>query len=177
MSEVKRYHPTLIALHWLLAIAIIGVFAMGAFVLDGMKNDVPEKIQLLQMHVLGGASIMILTILRLVVRMNTAKPAPVVTDNPKMDKIGTTVQNSLYLLTLLAAMSGMALAIKADLLNVLFRHVGSLPADFGGFVAHEIHAVMAISLIALTLVHVAGALKHQIVLKNNILDRMSFRKD
>jgi len=177
MSEVKRYHPSLIALHWLLAIAIIGVFAMGAFVLDEMKNDVPAKMLLLQMHVLGGATIMLLTIVRLIVRMKTAKPAPVVTDNPKMDKVGTGVHHALYLFTLLAAMSGMALAIKSDLLNILFRNIGTLPADFEGYVVHEVHAVMAITLIGLTLVHVAGALKHQLVLKNNILARMSLRKD
>jgi cytochrome b561 len=177
MSEVKRYHSALVVLHWLLAIAIAGVFIMGAFVLDGMKNDAPEKIRLLQMHVLGGAGIMLLTLLRLIVRMKTAKPAPVVTDNPKMDKVGTSVQHALYLLTVLAALSGMALAIKSDLLNVLFNQVGSLPADFEGYAAHGVHAVMAMVLIALTLVHVAGALKHQLVLKNNILARLSLRKD
>ena len=50
MSEVKRYNPALIVLHWLLAIAIAGAFVMGAFVLDEMKNDVPEKFQLLQLR-------------------------------------------------------------------------------------------------------------------------------
>lgn len=177
MSEVKRYHPALIVLHWLLALAIAGVFVMGAFVLDGMKNDAPEKVQLLQMHILGGVSIMLLTIVRLIVRIKTATPAAVVTDNPKMDKVGTSVQHALYLLTVLAAMSGMALSIKADLLNVLFRQVGSLPPDFEGYAAHGVHAAMAMALIALTVVHVAGALKHQLVLKNNILARMSLRKD
>jgi cytochrome b561 len=176
MSEVKRYHPSLIVLHWLLAIAIFGAFIMGAFVLDDMKNDVPEKMQLLQMHVIGGISILILTIIRLIVRMKTAKPAPVVTDNPKMDKVGTSVQHALYLLTVLAALSGMALAIKSDLLNVLFKHVGSLPVDFEGFAAHSVHGLMAAGLVLLTLVHVAGALKHQFVLKNGMLSRMSLRK-
>jgi len=177
MSEVKRYHPSLVVLHWLLAFAIAGVFVMGAFVLDEMKNDVPEKMQLLQMHILGGVSIMLLTIVRLIVRIKTDKPAPVVTDNPKMDKLGSNVHYALYLFTVLAAMSGMALSIKADLLNILFRHIGSLPADFEGYAAHEVHAVMAMVLIALSVVHVAGALKHQVVLKNNILARMSLRKD
>lgn len=176
MSEVKRYHPTLIVLHWLLAIAIAGVFVMGAFVLGHMKNDVPEKMQLLQMHVIGGLSILILTIMRLIVRMNTAKPAPVVTDNPKMDKVGSGVQHLLYLMSLLAALSGMALAIKSDLLNVLFKNIGTLPADFEGYAAHGVHAMMAAGLILLTLVHVAGALKHHFVLKNGMLSRMSLRK-
>lgn len=177
MSEVKRYHPTLVVLHWLLAIAIAGAFIMGAFVLGGIKNDAPEKLQLLQMHVIGGASILILTLLRLIVRLKTAKPAPVVTDNPKMDKVGTSVQHALYLVTVLAALSGMALAIKSDLLNVLFNQVGTLPADFEGYAAHGVHGLMAAMLIGLTLVHVAGALKHQLLLKNGIFSRMSLRKE
>lgn len=176
MSDVKRYHPTLVVLHWLLAIAIAAAFVMGAFVLDHMKNDVPEKMQLLQMHVIGGISILVLTIIRLIVRIKTAKPAPVVTDNPKMDKIGSGVQHLLYLMTFLAVFSGMALAIKADLLNILFKHVGTLPADFEGIAAHGVHALMAAGLILLTLVHVAGALKHHFVLKNGMLSRMSLRK-
>lgn len=176
MSEVKRYHPTLIVLHWLLALAIAGVFVMGAFVLDEMKNDVPEKFQLLQLHVIGGLSILILTIVRLIVRIKTDKPAPVVTDNPKMDKVGTGVHHLLYLMTFLAALSGVALAIKADLINILFMHVGTLPEDFEGIAAHEVHGLMAAGLILLTLVHVAGALKHHFVLKNGMLSRMSLRK-
>lgn len=176
MSEVKRYHPTLIVLHWLLAIAIFAAFVMGAFVLDHMKNDVPEKMQLLQLHIIGGISILVLTIIRLIVRIKTAKPAPVVTDNPKMDKVGAGVQHLLYLMTFLAVFSGMAVAIKADLLNILFRQVGTLPADFEGIAAHGVHALMAAGLILLTLLHVAGALKHQFVLKNNMLDRMKLGK-
>lgn len=176
MSEVKRYHPSLIVLHWLLAIAIFAAFVMGAFVLDDMKNDAPQKMQLLQLHVIGGISILILTLVRLIVRVQTEKPAPVVTGNPKMDKVGTGVQHLLYLMSFLAALSGMALAIKSDLLNVLFKHVGSLPADFEGYAAHNVHGLMAFGLILLTLVHVAGALKHQFILKNGMLSRMSLRK-
>jgi cytochrome b561 len=176
MSEIKQYHPVLVILHWLLAFAIFAIFFMGAFVLDEMKNDMPEKIQLLQLHVIGGASILILTLLRLIVRVKTATPAPVVTDSTKMDKLGKLVRQTLYLLTVLAALSGMALAIKADLLAILFRHAGSLPADFEGYAAHEVHALLAAALIFLSLAHVAAALKHQLILKNGILSRMSLRK-
>lgn len=176
MSEIKQYHPALVVLHWLLAFAIFAIFFMGAFVLDEMKNDMPEKILLLQLHVAGGASILVLTLLRLIVRVKTAAPAPVVTDSPKMDSFGKLVRQTLYLLTVLAALSGMALAIKADLLAVLFRHIGSLPADFEGYAAHEVHALLAVALIFLSLVHVAAALKHQLMLRNGILSRMSLRR-
>ena len=177
MSAIKRYAPTLVVLHWLLAIAIFAAFVMGAFVLEDMKNDVPEKLQLLKLHVIGGISILVLTIIRLIVRVKSDKPAQIVTDNPKMDKVGTGVQHLLYLLTFLAAFSGMALALKADLMNILFRNVGTLPESFEGIPVHGVHGAMAAALILFTLVHIAGALKHQFVLKNDILSRMSLRKD
>lgn len=175
MSDVKRYHPALVVLHWLLALAIFGAFIMGAFVLDDMKNDAPQKMNLLALHVLGGLTILVLTAVRLFVRMKTAKPAPVVTDNAKMDKVGTGVQHLLYALTLLAAISGMVLASKHNLLAILFKGVGALPESFEG-AAHNAHSLMAMGLILFTLVHVAGALKHQFVLKNNLLDRMKLGK-
>lgn len=177
MSAIKRYAPSLVALHWLLAVAIFGAFVMGAFVLDDMKNDVPEKVLLLKLHIVGGLSILVLTILRLIVRLKTGKPEPVVTDNPKMDKVGTGVQHLLYALTFVAALSGMALSIKADLMAILFKNAGALPADFEGFAAHGVHGAMAFTLIGFTLVHVAGALKHQFILKNNMLARMALGKD
>lgn len=177
MSAIKRYAPSLVVLHWLLAIAIFGAFVMGAFVLEDMKNDVPEKVLLLKLHIIGGLSILVLTIIRLIVRMKTAKPAPIVTDNPKMDKVGTSVQHLLYLLTFLAAFSGMALAFKADLMNILFKNVGTLPESFEDIAVHGVHGAMAAALILFTLVHVAGALKHQFILKNNMLSRMTLGKD
>ncbi len=177
MSEIKRYHPALVVLHWLLAIAILGTFVMGSFVLDEMKNDVPEKVLLLKLHIVGGLGILVLTLLRLIVRMRTPKPAPVVTDSPLMDKVGTGVHHLLYLLTALAVLSGVVLALNADLFAILFKHVGNLPDDFDDFASHQVHGLLAQALVLLTLVHVAGALKHQFILKNNIFARMSLRKD
>src|SRR5512135_2071606 len=47
--EVKRYHPALITLHWLLAVAILLAVGFGSFVLDGMANDNIHKPGLLRM--------------------------------------------------------------------------------------------------------------------------------
>jgi cytochrome b561 len=93
-----------------------------------------------------------------------------------MDKLGHLVHYALYLFTLLATLSGLALAINSHLLDILFRQIGTLPADFEDYAAHEVHDLMAIILIGLALLHVAGALKHQFLLKNGLLSRISLRK-
>jgi cytochrome b561 len=177
VTKVKQYHPFLIVLHWLLAIAIVGLFFMGAFVLDEMKNELPGKVPLLQLHVLGGVVILLLTIMRLIVRLKTAIPDPVKTNSPLMDKLARLVHYALYLFSLLATLSGLALAINSHLLDILFRHIGTLPADFEDYAAHEVHNIMAIMLMSLALLHVAGALKHQFLLKNRLFSRMSLAKE
>lgn len=176
--EVKRYHPALIALHWLLAIAILGMYALGSFVLDEMENSEPGKSGLLSLHLIVGITILALTVIRLVVRVRTPRPAPLVTGKPLADKLGVGVQHLMYTLTVLIVLSGLALAFSADLFSILYGHVGSLPKDFEDFTAHDVHGLLANGLMAVLALHVAGALQHQFVLKDGIFSRISlFSKD
>lgn len=172
-AEVKRYHPALIALHWLLALAIIGMFVFGGFVLDDMENTEPGKAGLLSLHLIGGIIILALTVVRLVVRIIAPRPAPV-PGSRGAQKVATGIQHLTYTLTVLIVVSGLMLAFKADLFAILFSHTGSLPKDFEDYSAHEAHGYLADALMAVVALHVAGALKHQLVLKNNIMSRITF---
>lgn len=178
MPEIKRYHPALITLHWLLAAAIFAALGLGMFVLDGMEATHPGKTGLLQVHVLGGIAILLLTIIRLIVRIRTPKPAPFVTGNKKMDMLASSIHHLLYVLVIVAAASGMALAFSSDLIGILFGHSAQpLPKDFEDYAAHGVHGLVANVLLLAILVHVAGALKHKFILKDGLFSRMSFRKD
>ncbi len=173
--EVKRYHPALIALHWLLALAILLAVVFGGFVLDGMENVNTHKPGLLRMHVTLGLLILAFTVVRLVLRANTAKPAPLVSGKPAMDKLAVGIHHLLYTLTAVAALAGVALAYSAGLFGFLYQHTGSLPKDFEDFAAHGVHGLAAYALLGVALLHVAGALQHQFILKDGILARMSLR--
>lgn len=178
MPEVKRYHPVLVALHWLLAVAIFAALGLGMFILDGMEATHPSKIGLLKLHVLGGITILVFTIVRLVLRIRTPKPEPFVSGNKKMDKLASGIHHLLYVLVIVAAASGMALAFSSDLISILFWHSATpLPKDFEDYAAHEVHGLITNVLLLAILVHVAGALKHQFILKDGLFSRMSFRKD
>jgi cytochrome b561 len=177
MSEVKRYHPALVLLHWILALAILGMYAFGSIVLDDMKNTDPGITGLLQLHVIGGIVILVLIIARLYIRMNKPRPAPVVTGKPLVDKLAAGVHHLLYTLTVLVIVAGLALAYAADLFSILFAHVGTLPKDFEDYTSHEIHDFLANALLAVIALHVAAALQHQFILKDNIMARMSLKKD
>lgn len=178
MSEVKRYHPALIGLHWLLALAIFAALGLGMFVLDGMEATHPDKIGLLKVHLIGGIAILLFTIVRLIVRIRTPKPAPFVSGNKKMDKLASGIHHLLYLLVIVAAVSGMTLAFSSDLISILFGHsTTQLPEDFEDYAAHEVHGLVTNLLLLSILAHVAGALKHHFILKDGLFSRMSFRKD
>lgn len=177
MSEIKRYNTTMVVLHWVLAIVILGAIFMGAVVLDEMDSDHPQKILLLKLHIIVGAGILLFTLLRLFVRLRTAQPAPLVSNHKWMDMLAVTVHYLLYLLTILTVLSGLTLAISADLPAVLLNHIGELPKDYDDFLAHEAHEIFANLLLITILLHAAAAFYHQFILKDGLLSRMSLRKD
>jgi cytochrome b561 len=174
-AEVTRYHPALVVLHWLLALAIVLAFVFGAFVLDDMDNSSAQKPGLLKLHIVLGGLILVFTLVRLAVRASSSKPAPLQSGKPAMDKLAVAIHHLLYTLTVLTTLGGVALAYSADLFHVLFQHVGSLPKDFEGYASHEIHGLLALALLGVAGLHVAGALQHQFILKDGILSRMSLR--
>jgi cytochrome b561 len=51
-----------------------------------------------------------------------------------------------------------------------------LPVKFDGVAAHEVHEVLVTVLIVLVAVHVLGALKHQFLMKDSLMERMSLRR-
>lgn len=177
MSALSRYSKTMVILHWLLAMVILGAIFMGAVVLDEMHNDHPQKMLLLKLHMVVGAAILIFTLIRLIVRFTTQQPDPVVSGNRVMDIIAVTVHYLLYLLTALTVLSGVTLAISADLPAVLINHIGELPKDYEDFIAHEAHDIFANLLLVTIILHAAAALYHQFILKDGLLQRMSLRKD
>ena len=177
MSEIKRYSATMVVLHWMLAICILGAIFMGAVVLDEMDGDHPQKILLLKLHIIVGIGILAFTLLRLVVRFRTAQPAPLASNNKWLDKLASSVHYLLYLLTILTVLAGLTLAISADLPAVLLDHTGELTKDYEDFLAHEAHEIFAKLLLLTIALHAAAALYHQFILKDGLLSRMSLRKD
>lgn len=177
MSEIKRYNSTMVLLHWLLAIFILGAIFIGAFVLDGMRSDHPQKIILLELHMIVGIGILLFTILRLIIRYRTVRPTPLKTNNRWLDALASGVHYLLYLLTILTALAGFTLALSAELNVIVFQHIGTLPKDFEDFIAHEIHGIFANLLLYTILLHTAAALYHQFILKDGLISRMSLFKE
>jgi cytochrome b561 len=174
MTTTKRYHSALVTLHWLLALMLIVALGMGTFVLEATPNSAPEKLDALRGHMIVGGSIGLLMLLRLVVRLVTAHPAPASTGNPMLDKLAPAMHWALYVLVFAMVGSGIAMSVMAGLPAIVFEGVGSLPTDFSNLLPRGVHGLVAKLLMAFIALHAAAALYHQFFKRDGLLARMGF---
>lgn len=172
---MRRYHPILVTLHWLLALMIIGGLFMGKFVLAATPNSDPFKMTSLTMHMSMGILILVLMIVRLVVRVTTAKPPHADIGNAALNKGAVMAHWAFYLIVIAMCASGLATANIAGLPAIVFGGSGDpLPANFDDIVPRAAHGILATLLGLLILSHIAAGLYHQYVRKDGLFGRMWF---
>jgi cytochrome b561 len=168
----SRYQPVLVALHWLLALMIIGLLCLGFFVLADMPNTDPKKLDILVWHMAGGMFVLVLMILRFIIRRWSARPATATTGSPLLDRLASIAHRSLYVIVFLMIASGWS---TGWLISGAFQPNGEpLPDSFAVFPTFQAHAVLAALLAILIAAHVAAALYHQFALKDGLFRRMWF---
>jgi cytochrome b561 len=174
MPEVSRYHPLLVGLHWLLAALIVAALALGALVMAKIPSSDPMKVEALRGHMVGGALILVLMLVRLLLRVRTTHPAPASTGHPVLDRIAWASHRLFYVLVIAMAASGLTMALQANLPAIVFSGHGELPPDFWIYNARYLHYGFSRLLMALIGLHIAGALYHTLILKDGLLRRMFF---
>jgi len=170
-NSVQRYSRGAILLHWLIALALAAEIAIGF----GMPRDA-SGFELFQFHKSLGITILLLTLVRIGWRLTHKTP-------PAMEGgftgfLGKAVHLLLYVFMLGAPLTGWAIVSTSDLVvpTVLF---GVLPwphLPLPGSINHtmeEVHEVLAFVGLALFVLHVAGALRHHVMLRNGLLARMA----
>lgn len=172
---MKRYHPLLVSLHWLLAALVIGALIMGGFVLSKTPNDDPSKLLGLRMHMGIGIAILVLMLVRLVTRLRTATPPHVSTGNAALDKAGIWTHWAFYLVVIAVCASGIATARLTGLPDIVFGGSGApLPESFEGIAPRRAHGILTKILGLLILGHIAAAIFHQHVRRDGLMARMWF---
>ena len=172
-TRTPRYTATAMALHWLLAVAIVGAFGVGLYMSDLPLS--PTRLKLFNWHKWAGVTILALSALRLLWRLGHRPPA----DLPMpawQARAAHAVHALLYLAFFAVPLSGWAYSSAAGFPIVWF---GVLPLpDFvpvDKALAHqlkELHELLAWGLALLVLAHVAAALKHHLIDKDGLLLRM-----
>lgn len=172
MSKPARYAPLLVILHWLSAFLVIFMLLAGMFSLKQMPNT-GAKVPFLAIHMATGITILLLTVLRVLVRLSTQLPPAATSGSPLLDGLARLTHVLLYLGMIGMGLSGMGVASQAGLFESVFQRSGApLPEDFFVFPARYAHGYLALGLLALVGLHVAAALYHQFVRKDNLLARM-----
>ena len=169
----SRYHPTLVALHWLLAALILMALAAGTLVLADTPNATPGKLDALRIHAIMGITIGVLMVIRLVVRQTTRHPAPATTGIALADRLAPLAHWALYALVLGMVASGITMSIQSGLGEAMFG-AGVLPESFEIFAARAVHGALASLLILTIALHILAALYHIGVRRDGLLRRMWF---
>lgn len=179
-ATFPRYHLLARLLHWVLALAIAGNFALGLYMADLPFS--PARLQYYSWHKWAGVMVLAFSALRLLTRLLAPPPAlPKVIESamPAWQKAAHHATHvALYLLFFAVPLSGWAYSSAAGFPVVLFG-VWPLPdfvpvSESLAEVLKAVHKFSALGMAGLVLLHVAGALKHQIVDRDGLLLRMGF---
>ena len=171
-----RYHPALVALHWTLGVMLAGALIAGATVLAPMDNADPDKLISFRMHMGLGLAILLLMLLRLAVRARTPHPPRASSGVALFDALAPWVHRALYAVTILMALSGIALSVSSGLGAAVWG-TGPMPADFAGNPFRAAHGILSKLLMGLIALHIGAVIFHGAVKGDALLGRMWFGRD
>jgi cytochrome b561 len=178
-ATTTRYGAMAIALHWVLAVAILGAFGFGLY-LDDMPLS-PVKIQLINWHKWAGVCILFASLFRVLWRLThqpPSLPAAIRMAMPDWQHWAHRATHGLmYLLFIAVPLAGWAYSSAKGYPVVLFG-LWPLPnlvekSPELAALLKEAHRLGAFALIGLVLVHVMGVVKHQFIDRDGLLKRMS----
>lgn len=193
-----RYNKTAVVLHWLIALGIFGMFALGWYMSDlpkkapdqasfdlfdlgiytfQLNEAVSPRAFYFNLHKSIGITLLALIIIRVLWRI-THQPPPLLASYKAVErKVATAAHHLLYLLMAAVPLSGLIMAIYSK------YGVKWFGIDFiAGFdnkpvreAFKEAHEIIGILLLLVLAIHIIGALKHKFIDKDETMKRMSFK--
>jgi cytochrome b561/polyisoprenoid-binding protein YceI len=184
MSGAVRYNAVAMIIHWLTALTVIGLLVVGNIMADLPRTD-PNKLDLYNLHKSFGITILLLTVIRLGWRL-THKPPSLPDAMPNWEKRAAHAAHWVFYLLLLGVpllgwimVSAAPRSVPTFLFGVLeWPHISFL-ADMEldqkkelKEVFEDLHAAAAYTMAGLIVLHIGAALRHRLLLKDNVLQRM-----
>ncbi|MDF1646115.1 MAG: cytochrome b [Legionellaceae bacterium] len=173
-KDVTAYSTGFKWLHWLVACLVLGMLGVGFFLGDLPQHFKPTAYML---HKSIGLTLLILMLIRAVWIIKSGKPK-LPSTTPKWECfLASSVQYALYLFLIMMALSGWLMATASNKIPVYF---GWFRVPFPALLPNErlanwmysTHETIAWILLGLVSLHVAGALKHWLIQKDDVLTRM-----
>lgn len=176
----RRYSGVAIALHWAMALSIVGMILVGWNMGDMERG--PLKQSLYQMHKSFGITLLMLTVARILWRLMNPPPALPETMKSVERRASHLVHVVFYGLMIAMPLSGWAMVslstfkVPTVLFGVVsWPHLPGLEA-LSSKDTHEmaefVHSKLAWLALALLGLHVAGAIKHELSDEEGVFKRM-----
>jgi cytochrome b561 len=169
-----KYPIFLRLLHWLIALSVIGLLAVG-WVMEGLPSEDVRRGTLYALHKSFGVSVFVLMLLRVVIRLTSTVPALPAHWSPVVHRASSAAYLCMYLLLLAIPIAGY-LMTNGFGFTVYWFGIALPPvieADKAlGALARTTHKWLAYSLLAVILLHVGAVIQHLIVDRENLLKRM-----
>jgi cytochrome b561 len=174
MTVNRHYTKTAKTLHWTIAILIFGLIGLG-FYMHNLAIS-PAKLKLYSWHKWAGVTTFLLVVVRLLWRSTHAAPA-LPESMPAAHRLAAHIGHVvLYVMMFAIPLSGWVMSSAKGFQTVWFG-VLPLPNLVGrdkelGDLLLNLHLALNITLIVVLLGHVAAALKHHFIDRDDILTRM-----
>lgn len=173
-QPTSGYRWPAIMLHWLIALAVLGLFPLGLYMTELTYYD-PLYRTLPFIHRSIGVIVFVLLVLRLAWRMGHAPPRLLA--HSRLERQLAMATHVLLYLLLFAVIASGYLMSTADGRPVSVFGWFAVPASVTSLPAQEdlagdVHFILAIMLVSLVAVHVAGALKHHFLDRDATLLRI-----
>jgi cytochrome b561 len=193
-----KYTKTAIILHWLIGFAILAMFGLGWFMAD-LPKDAPKALVIdlfdlgvynlplseavsprafyFNLHKSLGITLLALIAFRILWRITHQPPALLDTLKAGEKKMVHAMHQLLYVLMLAVPVTGLIMSLYSKF-GVAWFGVPLL-SGIENVKLHKVfeegHELIGIVLLVVVALHVAGALKHKIIDKDETLKRMSLR--
>lgn len=169
-----RYTKTAVILHWLIALLIFVAFPLGLYMHDLPLS--PTKLRLYSYHKWIGVTVFLFAVIRVFWR-STHRPPPLPDAMLRWEKIAAeSVHYLLYTLIFIVPITGWLMSSAKGFQTVWFG-VLPLPDLVGknkalGDLLLELHEMFNYIMLGLVIAHVAAAIKHHFIERDDILTRM-----
>jgi cytochrome b561 len=171
---LRRYTATAIVLHWLVAVLILCGAALALYMV-GLPLS-PAKLKLYSWHKWIGVSIFLIAVARAAWRLTHAAPAMPEATPPWQRAAAATSHLILYVLIIVIPLSGWLMSSALGVKTVYFG-VLPLPDLLAknkelGEQLKLVHEALNWTLAVVVAIHVAAALRHHFVDRDDVLQRM-----
>ncbi len=193
-----RYTKTAIVLHWLIALGIFAMFALGWYMSE-LPKEAPKQMafdlfdlgiytwQLAEeasprtfyfnLHKSIGVTLLALIAIRVLWRLTHRAPAMLSSYKVWEKKLATGTHHLLYVLMVAMPLSGLIMAVNSKYGVKWFGldFIGGLDNSGMRDLFKEVHEVIGAVLLIVVILHIAGALKHKFIDKDDTMQRMSLK--